>query len=90
MWCLFLNLKQNKNKIFYDIGAYLFNAMMKRTDLSASRSIAVKLELSAFDSWPENPPAIYKDVLRHVVGVKLFWEMVEREFCCVSCAHAFV
>ncbi len=60
-------VKQLFQQVFYDIGAFLFNSLMRRTDLSASRSIAIKLELSAFDSWPENPPAMYKDVLRHVV-----------------------
>jgi hypothetical protein len=59
-------VKQFFQQVFYDIGAYLFNAMMRRTDLSASRSIAVKLELSGLDGWPENPPSQYKEVLRHV------------------------
>ncbi len=61
-------VKQLFGQIFYDIGAHLFNAMMKRHDLSASRAIAIKLEVSAFDNWPatDSTTSQNKDLLRNV------------------------
>ena len=46
-------VRQLFQQIFYSMGAVLFNAMTKRDDLSASRSIAIKLEMAQFDHWPD-------------------------------------
>jgi hypothetical protein len=61
-------VKQLFAQLFYDMGAHLFNAMMKRQDLSASRAIAIKLEVSAFDNWPaaDSTTPQNKELLRHV------------------------
>jgi hypothetical protein len=46
-------LRQIFAQIFYDIGAALFNSMLKRPELcSAGRGIEVKLSLASFDGWP--------------------------------------
>jgi hypothetical protein len=45
-------VKQMFQQLFHNMNAELFNSLVKRKDLTASRSIEIKLAVSHFDSWP--------------------------------------
>lgn len=60
-------IKQFFGQVFYDIGAVLFNAMLKSEDMTASKAIQIKLEVSNFDNWPGGEASNdTKDLLRGV------------------------